>query len=194
MPYTLLKENIDKHIQFSDSEFETYSHFFYPKTISKKDFLLRQGDVCRFEGFVTKGCFRVYTIDNDGNENVLYFAVEDWWVTDIDSFTNQAPALLSIQALEDSEVLLINKKDKELLYQQMPKVEKLFRIMSQKTLVSLQRRLIRNHCYTADERYLHFMKTYPKIAQKLTNLQIAAYLGISHEFVSKIRKKIASKK
>ncbi|EZH71883.1 catabolite gene activator protein [Aquimarina atlantica] len=194
MPYTLLRENIDKHIQFSDAEFETYSSFFYPKTISKKEYLLRQGDICRFEGFVTKGCFRVYTIDNDGNENVLYFAVEDWWVTDIDSFTNQAPALLSIQSLEDSEVLLINKKDKEQLYQQMPKVEKLFRIMTQKTLVSLQRRLIRNHCYTADERYLHFIKTYPKIAQKLTNLQIAAYLGISHEFVSKIRKKIASKK
>lgn len=66
MPYTLLRENIDKHIQFSDAEFKTYSSFFYPKTIPKKEYLLRQGDICRFEGFVTKGCFRVYTIDNDG--------------------------------------------------------------------------------------------------------------------------------
>ncbi|WP_246223759.1 Crp/Fnr family transcriptional regulator [Fulvivirga kasyanovii] len=157
----------------------------------KKQLLLRYGTVCQFEGFVTKGCFRLFTIDHEGNENVLYFAAKDWWVTDIDSFTNQTPAFLSIQALEDSEVLLVNKSDKELLYERMPKVEKLFRIMTQKTLVSLQRRLIRNHSLTAEERYQHFISTYPEIAQKLTNLQIAAYLGITHEFVSKIRKKIS---
>lgn len=192
MSYDLLKSNLEKHVQFNDEEFEMYSSYFQLKTVSKKEHLLKQGDICRFEGFVIKGCFRLYTLDHEANEKVLYFAAKDWWITDIDSFTNQAPALLSIQALEDSEVLLINKSDKEHLYQALPKVEKLFRIMTQKTLVSLQRRLIRNHSMTADERYMHFVSTYPDIAKKLTNLQVAAYLGISHEFVSKIRRKIVS--
>ncbi|GAA0891463.1 Crp/Fnr family transcriptional regulator [Fulvivirga kasyanovii] len=191
MPYQLLEQHIKKHVEFSGEELKTFCDHFHLKKVMKKQLLLRYGTVCQFEGFVTKGCFRLFTIDHEGNENVLYFAAKDWWVTDIDSFTNQTPAFLSIQALEDSEVLLVNKSDKELLYERMPKVEKLFRIMTQKTLVSLQRRLIRNHSLTAEERYQHFISTYPEIAQKLTNLQIAAYLGITHEFVSKIRKKIS---
>ena len=194
MLYEPLIQNLKKHVNFSDEELQIFCNPFYTQKVLKKAFLLRQGAVCRFEGFVTKGCFRLFSIDNEGNENVLYFAARDWWVTDIDSFTNQTPAHLSIQALEDSEVLLINKPDKEHLYNDMPKVEKLFRIMTQKTLVSLQRRLIRNHSLTAEERYNHFITTYPEIAQKLTNLQIAAYLGITHEFVSKIRKKISLRK
>lgn len=194
MSYELLEKNIEKHVQFSGEELTTYCSYFKPKSISKKDFLLKQGELCRFEGFVTKGCFRLFTIGREGNEHVLYFAAKDWWVTDIDSFTNQIPAHLSIQALEDSEVLLISKTDKEHLYNAMPKVEKLFRIMTQKTLVALQRRLIQNHSFTAEERYRYFISTYPEIAQRLTNRQIAAYLGITHEFVSKIRKKISSGK
>ncbi|WP_435315636.1 Crp/Fnr family transcriptional regulator, partial [Cellulophaga fucicola] len=154
---------------------------------------LQQGEICKFEGYVTKGCFRVFTIDQQGKEHVLYFAVKDWWITDIDSFTNQNTSFLSIQALEDSKVLLINHTDKERVYKEIPAVEKLFRIMTQKTLVSLQRRMIRNLSETADERYLNFINTYPEIAQKLTNLQLASYLGISHEFLSKIRNKIVLK-
>ncbi len=125
---------------------------------------------------------------------MLYFAVADWWVGDIDSFTNQVPARLFIEAVEDSEVLLISKEDKEELYETLPKVEKLFRIMGQKTIVALQHRMISNLSKTADERYIDYITKYPQIVQRLTNLQIAAYLGISHEFLSKIRKKIVQKK
>lgn len=166
---------------------------FKPRQVKKKEYLLREGEVCRFEGFVTQGCFRIFTTDREGLESTLYFAVEDWWVTDIDSFTNHAPAHLSIQALEDGEVLLIEKADKESIYASMPKVEKLFRIMTQKSLVALQRRVIRNHTLTAEERYLHFLGAYPDIARRLTNLHVASYLGITHEFVSKIRRKLARK-
>ncbi len=194
MPYHLLKQNIAKHINFSDKEFELYAKHFYLNSFKKKEYILKQGNICSFEGFVTKGCFRVYTLDVDGNEHVLYFAVKDWWITDIDSFTNQIPSYLSIQALEDSEVLLINKEDKERLYKELPNVEKLFRVMTQKTHVSMQRRMIQNHSLTADQRYQYFLSKYPEIAQKLTNLQLASYLGISHEFLSKIRRKIMQKK
>lgn len=189
--YDLLKNNIKSHITISDTELEQLCKPFNLKKIPKKEFLLRQGEICKFEGFVNKGCFRVYHINNEGVEHVLYFAIEGWWITDIDSFTNEKPASLFIEALEDSEVLLISKREKELLYEQFPKTEKLFRIMTQKTHVALQRRMISNLSKTADERYLDFIEKYPHLAQRLSNLQIAAYLGISHEFLSKIRKKIS---
>ncbi|WP_282142744.1 Crp/Fnr family transcriptional regulator [Cellulophaga baltica] len=193
MSLDLLKQNITKNVQLNDSDLETFSNAFYPKTIAKKKFLLKQGEICNFEGFVTKGCFRVFTLDSQGKEHVLYFAIKDWWITDIDSFTNQNKSILSIQAIEDSEALLITHENKEQLYQQIPSIEKLFRIMTQKTLVSLQRRMISNLSQTADDRYLNFITKYPQIAQKLTNLQLASYLGISHEFLSKIRSKTVSK-
>ena len=123
----------------------------------------------------------------------MYFAIEDWWVADVDSFTNSKPSQLNIQALENSEVLLISKQNKEKLYQEIPEIEKLFRIMSQKNLVALQRRMIDNLSKTADQRYLDFLAKYPKITQRLSNIQIAAYLGVSPEFVSKIRRKITKK-
>jgi CRP-like cAMP-binding protein len=155
---------------------------------------LREGEVCKFEGFVTKGIFRVYHIDQNGGEQILYFAMENWWITDIDSFTNESPSQLFIEALEESEVLFISKKDKEFAYSNIPKIEKLFRVMTQKTHVSLQRRMIDNLSKTADQRYIDFIEKYPALYQRLSNLQIAAYLGVSHEFLSKIRNKIANKR
>jgi CRP-like cAMP-binding protein len=195
MHYHLLKEHIKKHTYFSEEDFEVFSSSFHLATIRKKKYLLREGEVCNFEGYVTKGCFKISTTDKDGKEHILYFAIKDWWVSDIDSFTNQIPSFLSIQALEDSEVLMINKHDKKLLYQELPNsVEKLFRIISQKNLVVLQRRIIQNHSKTAKGRYLDFITKYPQIVQKITNIQLAAYLGISHEFISKIRNTISKKR
>ncbi|SEW45643.1 cAMP-binding domain of CRP or a regulatory subunit of cAMP-dependent protein kinases [Chitinophaga sp. YR573] len=189
-----LKQNIAKHISLSEKETEVFCNLFQQRLIKKKSFLLKEGEVCKFEGFVTKGLFRVYHIDKSGAEQILYFAIENWWITDIDSFTNGLPSQLFIEALEDSEVLLISKNDKEFAYTNLPEIEKLFRVMTQKTHVALQRRMIDNLSKTADQRYLDFIEKYPKLYQRLSNLQIAAYLGISHEFLSKIRKKIAGKK
>jgi len=190
----LLKQNIANHINLSDEEFEKFSSLFQAKTIKKKQFILQEGEVCKFEGYVTKGLFRVYHIDQNGFEQILYFAIENWWITDIDSFTNEKPSQLFIEALEDGEVLLISKKDKEFAYANLPQIEKLFRVMTQKTHVALQRRMIDNLSKTADQRYLDFIGKYPQLYQRLSNLQIAAYLGISHEFLSKIRKKLSLKK
>lgn len=188
----LLKQNISNHITISKDERDIFCNLFVPKLIQKKRFLLEEGEICKFEGFVIKGLFRVYHIDKNGFENILYFAIENWWITDIDSFTNEKPSRLYIEALEDSEVLLISKKNKEFAYANLPQIEKLFRIMTQKTHVALQRRMIDNLSKTADQRYLDFIEKYPQLLQRLTNLQIAAYLGISHEFLSKIRKKIVN--
>lgn len=190
----ILKNNISKHIALTDQEMTEFCSLFKNKSVKKKQFLLQEGEICKFEGFVTKGLFKVYHIDLKGFEQILFFAIENWWITDIDSFTNQKPSQLFIEALEDSEVLLISKEDKEFAYANQPKVEKLFRVMTQKTHVALQRRMIDNLSKTADQRYIDFIEKYPPLFQRLTNLQIAAYLGISHEFLSKIRKKIAGKK
>ncbi|MDN4013759.1 MULTISPECIES: Crp/Fnr family transcriptional regulator [Chryseobacterium] len=190
----IFKNNISQHITLSEDESAQFYSLFQKKIIKKKQFLLREGEICKFEGFVIKGLFKTYHIDSDGIEQILNFATEDWWITDIDSFTNELPSQLNIEALEDSEVLIISKKDKEFAYKNLPKIEKLFRVMTQKTHVALQRRMIDNLSKTADKRYTDFIEKYPQLYQRLTNVQIAAYLGISHEFVSRIRKKIVNKK
>jgi CRP-like cAMP-binding protein len=190
----LLKKNIATHISLSDAETEAFCNLFQHRSIEKKSFLLREGEVCKFEGFVTKGLFRVYHIDQKGLEQILYFAIENWWITDIDSFTNETPSQLFIEALEDSEVLVISKKDKEFAYSNLPKIEKLFRVMTQKTHVALQRRMIDNLSKTAESRYLEFADKNPQLMQRLSNIQVAAYLGITNVFLSNIRKKIALKK
>ncbi len=188
-----LQKHIKKHTQISDENLEKFSNAFTLQKVVKKEFLLKEGEICQFEGFVTGGCFKVFHSDQNGTEHTLYFAIEDWWVADVDSFTNSKPSQLNIQALENSEVLLISKQNKEKLYQEIPEIEKLFRIMSQKNLVALQRRMIDNLSKTAEQRYLDFLAKYPKITQRLSNIQIAAYLGVSPEFVSKIRRKITKK-
>jgi CRP-like cAMP-binding protein len=190
----LLQKNIAAHISLSDDETEAFCNLFQHRTIKKKSFLLREGEVCKFEGFVTKGLFRVYHIDKNGFEQVLYFAIENWWITDIDSFTNETPSQLFIEALEDSEVLVISKKDKEFAYSNLPKIEKLFRVMTQKTHVALQRRMIDNLSKTAESRYIEFTDKNPQLMQRLSNIQVAAYLGITNVFLSNIRKKIALNK
>jgi len=192
--HELLKANIGRHVSLTQTEMEQFGNLFEVRSFKRKEYLLREGEVCLYEGFVIKGLFRVYHLDNNGFEQILYFAPEDWWVADIDSFTNEKQSDLFIEALEDSEVLLISKKDKELAYENIPKIEKLFRIMTQKTHVSLQRRMVGNLSQTADQRYLEFIEKYPRLYNRLSNIQIAAYLGISHEFLSKIRKKIAQRK
>ncbi|MEM6967404.1 MAG: Crp/Fnr family transcriptional regulator [Bacteroidota bacterium] len=189
MTHNLLKKHIREKVDISNHLLDTVCSYFELRTVEKGDFVLRQYQICQFEGFVLEGCFKVFTIDKEGKENILYFAAEDWWLMDLDSFSNRRPSDLNIQALETSKILYIKKTDKEYLYEHYPIVEKLFRIISQKAIVAWQRRLIRNHCQTATERYLYFVTTYPNIVSRLTDRQIAAYLGITHEFLSKIKKR-----
>jgi len=178
----------------TEEDLQQFCNLFTPVTVKRKEHFLKEGQLCQYEGFVTKGLFRIYHLDNSGVEHVLYFAAEDWWITDIDSFTNQRPSDLAIEALEDSEILVISKKDKDFAFEHQPKIEKLFRIMTQKTHVALQRRMIDNLSKTAEQRYQDFIAKYPQLYNRLSNIQISAYLGISHEFLSKIRKKIAGKR
>ncbi len=194
MDRDLLKANFSRYAELSPSELSFICEQYQEKQVAKGEYVLRKGEICRFEGFVLAGCFRVFTIDDQGNERALYFAAEDWWIMEIDSFINQTASALSVQAIEDSTILYITRTAKEQLYHDMPKVERLFRIMSQTAVAAWQRRLIRNHSMDAEQRYHHFITSYPEIARRLTNRHIASYLGITPEFVSKIRKRRLSNK
>lgn len=176
------------------NELDRITRYYQEKKIAKGTYILKRGDICQFEGYVVEGCFKVCVIDAKGDEKVLYFAAPDWWVMEIDSFANQTPSDLNIQALADSILLVISRGDKERLYHEIPKAERLFRLMSQKAVAAWQRRLIRNHTMNAEERYHHFVSTYPEITELVTNKLIASYLGITQEFVSVIRKRRSEKK
>lgn len=190
----LLLKNISQYINLSEEDFKQFIKPFEYRKFKKKEVVLKEGDYCLFEGFVLNGCFKIYYLNEKGFEQTLYFAVEEWWITDIDSLINNVPSILNIEALEDSEVLVISKKDKEHLYEALPQIEKLFRIMNQKSSVALQRRILSLTGKTADKRYLEFLEKYPGLEQRLTQQQVASYLGITHEFLSKIRRKISLKK
>ena len=194
MYYELLKAHFLKIVELTPGELDVITRFYKEKKVKKGRFILRKGEICQFEGYVVEGCFKVCATDAEGIEKVLYFAAPDWWVMEIDSFANQTASNLDIQALENSTLLVISKADKERLYSEVPKAERLFRIMSQKALAAWQRRLVRNHIMNAEERYHHFVSTYPEIAALVTNKLIASYLGITQEFVSVIRKRRSMKK
>ncbi|MBB6371981.1 Crp/Fnr family transcriptional regulator [Chryseobacterium shigense] len=188
-----LKRHIREYIEISDEKLEKYSSAFKIEKIKKKEFLLKEGDICEAEGFVLNGCLKVFRTDKNADEQILYFGIENWWISDIDSFINKIPSQLNIQAIEDSEILLISKEDKERLYQEIPEIERLMRLKFQMSIIALQRRIIDNLSKPSDERYQDFLKEYPKTAHRLTNIQIAAYLGVTPEFISRIRRKIVNK-
>lgn len=186
----LFYQNIRKYIDLSESEFTQLSSFYHIKEIKRNEMILSEGEICDFEGYILEGCFKIFCNEDNIKDHILYFAVEDWWVLDIGSFVSGKPSKLNIQALEDSKVIMISKDHKEKLYEEMPKTERLFRLMNQKALEAIQLRMISMLNKTADKRYLEFRKKYPTLEQRIPQHQIAAYLGISHEFLSKIKKKM----
>lgn len=161
------------------------------REVRKKTFLLQAGDVCNFEAYIRKGCIRAYYLDEKGNQVTLHFAVEDWWVSDIASFNERTPSSLFLETLEDSELFLLQYADKEELYQQLPQLERMFRIMIQRAYSVLQDRLYATVAKPAEDRYLEFLDRYPDIPLRVPQHMIASYLGISPEFLSKIRTKLA---
>lgn len=191
--FDLLLHNIARHIQLTPREEHFFISLLRVRRLKKKEFLLRAGEVCRHEGFVLEGCLRNYYLDDKGAEHILQFSVEDWWTSDLYSLLTQSPATQYIDALEDSVVALLEKDDLERLYREVPAFERFFRIMLQNAFVAQQQRILQNIGSTGEERYLAFRKKYPALEQRLPQHQIAAYLGITPEFLSKIRGKLAGR-
>ena len=191
--FSLLRANIEKRVRLTDDEFEVCTKFFTAKTIRKHQFLLNEGDVCRYIGFVKSGCMREYTIDNKGIEHIIQFAIEDWWVSDLNSYLSGLPATYNIDALQNSEVLLLEKSAREELLDSCPKMERFFRLLIEANHVTTHQRIADSLSASAEERYLKFIKTYPKLFEIVPQNQIASYLGITPQSLSRIRKELSHK-
>lgn len=191
--FELIRKNITKHIDLTEEEFKYFTSLLLHKRLRKKQFLLEEGEVFNYECFVNSGCLRQYYLDEKGQEHIIQFAISDWWIGDQYSFLTGQPAINFIDAIEASEVLLISKTNLEQLYVTVPKFERLFRIAFQNSYLALQRRILSNLSHTAEERYLDFTTRYHEIEQKVPQHQVASYLGITPESLSRIRKQLAGR-
>lgn len=192
--FELLFKKFDEKIQLTDEEKQTCKSFFAPKKLRKKQYLLQEGDPCRYIAFVEKGILRSYTVDDKGNEHIVQFAFEGWWISDQYSFFTGEPSTYNIDALEDCELLLLTKQTEEELMQRVPKLERYFRILLQNSLISTQRRLIASLSKSAEERYLEIIQSCPDIPQRVPQHMMASFLGITPETLSRIRRQIAARR
>lgn len=186
----LLRSHIRRRITLTDEEFERCWTFFVPKRLQRKQFLLHEGDVCRSIAFVTKGCLRAYTVDARGDEHVIQFAIEDWWISDLHSYLTGKPGTYIIDALEDSKILSLDKEARDQLLDSVPKMERFFRLLQEANYVATHRRIEESLRASAEERYLSFLSTYPAIGERVPQSQIASYLGITPQSLSRIRKEL----
>lgn len=156
----------------------------------KGQFMVQQGDICSFSAFVVKGCSKTFYLDEEGNEHVVMFSIEDWWTSDLASFSTQTPSDFNVQCLENTEVVLFPYETHEQLLAEVPKLERFFRKIIERALVASQKRIVRNLSMPARDRYLYFRQQYPKIEQRVPQYLIASYLGITKEFLSKIKSQL----
>jgi len=183
----LLRKNISRHISLSDRDYATVESLFTFKKFRKKQFILQEGNICRHETFLLKGCTRTYETGEGGQEHILQFAIEDWWAGNLYSFLSETSSAYNIDCIEDCEVLQITKPDLEVLYQKVPVMERFFRIIIQNAFIALQNRVLTNLSKPGIDRYKEFIANYPHIEQRIPDHQIASYLGLTPQSLSRIR-------
>lgn len=192
--HDLLLKSITEKIRITSTEETRLKEFFIPKKVRKKQYILNAGDICQYITFIEKGMLRSFTVDNEGNEHVVQFAIEGWWISDMGSFLSGDSALYNIEALEDSEVLNLTKPAMDDLMDQLPPLERYFRLLMQNNIVALQRRVIAYMSLSAEEKYLKLMDVCPDIISRAPQQYVASYLGITPETLSRIRKQVANRK
>lgn len=194
MNSTLLLQNVAKHITLSKEEERDFLSLLKERTLRKRQLLVHENEVSQFTAFVTRGCLRSYSIDQNGFEHILQFAPPGWWIADIYSLISRQPGKLNIDALEDSDVLILMRSDHEQLFERIPKFERFFRIIMENSIAASHSRLLDSMGLSAPERYDIFCKRYPTLMQTLPQKQIASYLGVTPEFLSKMKRELLRKK
>lgn len=179
----------DRLITLNKDEKKLVAEKFHSRLFRKRQYVLQEGDVCTQFYFVVRGCLRMYKIDEKGSTHILQFAAENYWIVDLGSFHGVKPSVLNIDALEDTVVLQINRDDLISLYIKAPKFDRIFRVLLENSFVRLQERLLQNISSTAEDRYHTFLEIYPHLLNRLSQVQIAAFLGITPEFLSRLRAK-----
>ncbi|MEP6676898.1 MAG: Crp/Fnr family transcriptional regulator [Ferruginibacter sp.] len=186
----LLIKNISKHITLDAEEKDFFVALLKSKSLKAGEFLLREGDICRYESFVTRGCLKTYYEDKNGFEHIMDFSIEEWWADDLYSFFTQTASRSYVKAIEDTDILQIGKNDLETLYQKIPKFERFFRILFQNAYITQRERINLTLSTPAEERYLLFIKRKPYAEKRFSQKDIASYLGITPQFLSSLKKKI----
>lgn len=176
-----------KYLPLDAEEIQALTSRLTQKKIKRRQFLLQEGDVCKYFTYVQSGCFKMYGVDDKGVEHNLAFTAEDDWISDIGSLHKELPSKLFIEAIEPSVVLQISKGDLWYLYTNYPKFDRNFRVIIEDKYIELQNRLLQTFSNTALDRYENFIDQYPHLANRLPNTQIASYLGVTPEFLSKIK-------
>jgi len=184
---------IKKYIELSDQETAYLCSLLHYRFIKKKQIIVQPGFVCKYRTYIVKGSMRAYLIDQEGNDHTLALGIEDWWISDYYSYIHQVPADLFVEALEDSYVIQMDYNAELILMETYPKFERFFRILSQRALAYMQRRILSNLSKSAGERYEEFSQKYPLLIQRIPQYAIASYLGFSSEFLSKIKKQRVKK-
>jgi len=178
-------------ISLTEAERATVESFFTPKKIRKKQYLLQEGEVCKYMSFVVKGLLRSYNVDEKGDEHMHMFAWEGWWISDMSSFFSGDKAVFNIDAIENAELLTITRTDFEEMTLKVPVMDRYFRILFQNSLVTKERRLLSSITDAAEEKYIRLTEYSPEIIQRIPQNLVASYLGITPETLSRIKKKIA---
>ncbi|MDF3077883.1 MAG: cyclic nucleotide-binding protein [Sphingobacteriaceae bacterium] len=192
--YEVFFQKFRDKVSLTKEEEGLIKQFLTPKKLRKKQYLLQDGDVCKHIAFVEKGALKAYTVDESGTEHIVQFALEGWTISDLYSFLTGEPATYNIDAVEDSELILISKAAHEELLQQLPKYETYIRLQITGAYIALQKRLTSIISLPLEERYKHFTTTYPDIAQRVPQHMIASYMGLTPETLSRIRSRIFSRK
>lgn len=183
---------ISKNIDLTQNEVDIITEHTKHRRYLKGQFIVQQGDICRNESFVISGCAKTFHIDTEGQEHIVTFAIENWWASDFGSFITQTPADYNVQCLENTEVIQFSYENLQLMFNKIPKMERFVRIVSQNAYVASQKRIVRNFSMSAKEQYVKFKNLYPQIDQRVPQYLIASYLGITKEFLSKIKSQLIS--
>lgn len=191
--YNLFFQKFNEKVPLTEEEEAFFKIYLTPKKLRKKQYLLQEGDVCKFIAFVEKGALRSYTLDEKGDEHIIQFALEGWTIADLYSFLTGEPATYTIDALEDSELVLLSKSAHEELLKKIPKYETYMRTQLTGAYIAMQRRLTSTISLSLEERYAALTATYPDIVQRVPQHMIASYMGLTPETLSRVRKKMSRK-
>lgn len=189
--HALILQNVGRFIELDEAQQDLYISLFKQKRVRRKDFLLQPGEITRYEYFVVQGALKVYTLDFHGKAHISMFAIEDYWTGDMASFLTQQPSSYFIEALEDTVVLMISKENWDKLFQILPAFERFYRNLYQRSLVSYIKRSNQGISLSAEERYQIFLKKYPFLINRISQKDLAAYLGVTPEYVSMLRNKLS---
>lgn len=184
---------IEKHVKLDDVEKAVLLSVLESKSLKAGEYIAKSDQEAQHFIFVNMGCLMTYFTDSNGVEHVLQFATASWWTGDLESFTKHTPSIYSIRAIADTEILTMPGKGFEKLLERVPKLEKYFRIIFQNSLITHGNRILQTNSFTAEERYEAFREKYPTLEQFVPQKYIASYLGVTPEFLSKIRRRLMSK-